>query len=549
MQESLLQVLRREKKPILPKILRQFTALDIQEEQVELKSSKIKQLFPLTANQKRVRFIVDKETAHKKKRVGIFFSGGQAAGGHNVVIGVFDALKKLNQKSQLFGFLGGPDGLLKNEWIELKENILNHYLNQGGFDLLGSSRTKFESIEQFEKIADTVKDLNLDGLVVIGGDDSNTNAAFLAEYFAQEKIKTKVVGVPKTIDGDLKNDLIEISFGFDTACKTYAEIVSSISRDALSAKKYYFFIKLMGRSASHVTLECALQVHPNMVLISEEIKKKQKSAQDIVNDITDMIVERAAQGKDYGVILIPEGLLESVEEIGCLILELNAILKGEKLEILEMETMECKEDKKVFIRSLLSSNSKGCFDSLTEEVQLQLIQIRDPHGNVQLSKIATEQFLIDLIKKELIKRKKAGHYKGSFNPQAIFCGYEGRCCFPSLFDSRYCYSLGHTAALLIDKEITGCMAIVQKLAQNVDDWQVAGVPLVSFMHMEERGGVTKALIQKTFVELNSPLFKLFEKQRDNWLLLDDYRYVGPIQFFGPQELTDQITLTVKMSEP
>jgi len=538
------QKLRMNDQPDLPKILNNLACLSVNELKTEVVSDEIRAIFPNLSNQKIVRFISGKNKVHQPKKVGVLFSGGQAAGGHNVIIGLFHALKKLNQTTQLFGFIQGPDGLLKNTSIELNEKRLSLYLNQGGFDLLGSSRTKIEKEEQFHEVSNTVKALNLDGLVIIGGDDSNTNAAFLAEYFARENISTQVIGVPKTIDGDLKNELVEISFGFDTATKTYSEIIGNISRDALSAKKYYYFIKLMGRSASHVTLECALQVHPNLALISEEIEYNNKTINDLVSEISDMIAKRASHGKDYGVILIPEGLLEFVKEVKILISELNIILSEDKLAILEMDAMQKDDERYEFIVKLLTEASKHFYQSLTREIQMQLLEARDPHGNVQVSKIDTERFFIELVTKELKKRAAKGLYSSKFNAQPIFCGYEGRSCFPSNFDCRYCMTLGYVAGLLINEGLTGYMASVQNLAKNVDDWQIAGVPLLNMMHFEQRKGHLKAVVKKALVDLESALFKTFADKRDDWVLLDDYQYPGPIQFYGPAELTSKVTLTL-----
>lgn len=543
---NLLQKLRMREQPDLPKILTNLSLLTAEEKLEGLELEEIKKLFPNTSNKKIVHFVFGKQLKNTPKKVGVLFSGGQAAGGHNVIIGLFEALKKLHPESQLFGFLSGPGGLVKNAHIELSENLLSHYLNQGGFDLLGSGRTKIETKEQFQHVGNTVKSLNLDGLVIIGGDDSNTNAAYLAEYFIQENIPTKVIGVPKTIDGDLKNEYIEIPFGFDTATKTYSDIIGNIARDALSAKKYYYFIKLMGRSASHVALECALETHPNMALISEEIEREGKTIDDIVMEISDMIAERASQGKDYGVILIPEGLLEFIPEVKVLINELNRTFKDDKLIDIEIDGCQEIKEQLLVIKSYLSESSKKCFSSLTRDIQIQLLGERDPHGNVQVSKIDTERFLIELVAKELKKRKTLSQYSGNFNAQPIFCGYEGRSCFPSVFDCRYCYSLGHVAALLVNAGCSDYMAMVKDLTKNVDDWQIGGVPLLQMMDMELRKGKSTAVIKKALVDLESPLFQLFVEKRDEWVLLDDYQYTGPIQFYGPPELTDRLTLTLSM---
>lgn len=541
---SSLQKLRLQDLPVLPEVLNNIAELEIKEAKTEEVSDKINAIFPNISNQKILKFITNKNKKHTPLKVAVLFSGGQAAGGHNVIIGLYNALKELNPDNQLFGFLLGPDGLIKNNSIELTKNLLSNYLNQGGFDLLGSGRTKIETEEQFLNAGKTVKALSLNGLIIIGGDDSNTNAAFLAEYFIRENISTKVIGIPKTIDGDLKNEHIEIPFGFDTATKTFSEIIGNIARDALSAKKYYYFIKLMGRTASHITLECALQVHPNLTLISEDIEAKNKTIGDIVAEICDMIAERASQGKDYGVILIPEGLLEFIKEIKLLISELNVILKGVQLSNFEMDAMQNDGEKYEFILSLLSDVARRSYQSLTKDIQIQLLQARDPHGNIQVSKIDTERFFIRLVTEELSLRKAKGLYGGNFNAQPIFCGYEGRSCFPSKFDCNYCYSLGYVAALLIDQGVTGYMALVKNLKEEVSDWQIGAVPLLNLMHMEMRKGDLKAVVKKAMVDLDSHLYKTYEQKKENWILLDDYHYIGPIQFYGPAELVDKVTLTL-----
>ena len=428
---------------------------------------------------------------------------------------------KLNPHTTLYGFLGGPKGILENETLLLTEELLRPYRNQGGFDLLGSGRTKIETEEQFAAAQNTMEKLQLDGLVIIGGDDSNTNAAFLAQYFLQNGCGTRVIGVPKTIDGDLKNDYVEISFGFDTASKVYSEIIGNIARDALSAKKYYHVIKLMGRSASHIALECALQTHPNYTFISEEIAAKGATLDQLVNEVADMVAERAAQGKNYGVILIPEGVIEFIPQIKSLIRELNQLLAAGKSH------------------ENLSKESRAAFDALPEKIRSQLLLERDPHGNVQVSKIETEQLFIELFSKALKKRGV------KFNAQAQFCGYEGRSAFPSDFDCNYCYALGHVAALLIDAGATGYMAVVQQLGDPVEKWAVLGVPLLAMMTIEARQGQDKAVIKKGLVDLSGKPFEVFKKMRGSWMLEDDYQYPGPIQFFGPKALTEAITATLR----
>lgn len=527
---SPLQKERLKYQPKLPKILQNPEKLILKEKETLSVADELAPLFPKTLSQPIVHIEVGAPLDKKPLKVGVVLSGGQAAGGHNVISGLFDALKKLHPKSRLFGFLNGPKGIIENKTKEITEEMLANYRNQGGFDLIGSGRTKIETSEQFESSEKTVKTLDLDGLVIVGGDDSNTTAALLAEYFLSHEVKTKVVGVPKTIDGDLKNERIEISFGFDTASKTYSEYIGNVLRDTLSAKKYYFFIKLMGRTASHLTLECALQTHPNLTLIGEEIESQKKTVSDITREIADMISER--KGKDYGVILIPEGIIEFIPEFKVLIKELNA---------LQAQNVPNSE-----IRSRLTQESLKAFNSLPKTIQEQLLLDRDPHGNVQVSKIETERLFIELVKEELKKRKDAGTYKGEFSPQPLFCGYEGRSCMPTNFDAQYCYALGYVAALLIASGATGYMSGVQNLAQPPEEWTVGGIPLVSMMTIETRKGKPKPVIKKALVDLSGKLFSHFAKERERWKVDDDYRYPGPIQFFGPQELTDNVTYTLNL---
>lgn len=516
--------------PKLPSILTKLDQLSASEvSTVELNSQAADELikaFPKIHSQPLLRLSSGDAGQSKPLKVGAVFSGGQAAGGHNVLSGLYDALKKLHSGSQLYGFLGGPKGLFTKEYLEITQEIMNPYRNQGGFDLIGSGRDKIEKPEQFQATAKLIQELSLDGLVIIGGDDSNTNAAFLAEYFLQEDIDCRVVGVPKTIDGDLTNEYVSMSFGFDTACKTYSEIIGNIARDALSAGKYYFFIKLMGRSASHIALECALQTHPNMALIGEEVEAKRKTLKGIVADIADMICDRAERDLHHGVILIPEGIVEFIPEMKELISELNQILahNGSVDE--------------------LSSEAQSCYQTLPPGIQEQLLKDRDPHGNVQVSKIESDRLLLQLVKEELKRRGDA--FKGKFSAQPYFCGYEGRSCFPTNFDANYCYALGHAAALLIKQEKTGYMASVTNLDQPPEEWGGQGVPLVPLMDREMRKGKLKLVVKKALVDLKGPIFEEFANRRDQWMLEDDYRYPGPIQFFGPQEITDRITSTLRL---
>ncbi len=463
---------------------------------------------------------------HLPLRVGVVFSGGQASGGHNVITGIFDALQKHHPDSVLIGFCDGPNGIVKNKRTILTEQLLASYRNQGGFDLIGSGRDKIETAEQLAAARQTVESLNLDGLVIIGGDDSNTNAAVLAEYFKSSGCKTSVIGVPKTIDGDLKNEYIEISFGFDTACKTYSEIIGNLLRDALSAKKCYYFVKVMGRSASHIALECALNTHPNLTLISEEVAEKRQTLREVTGEIVDVIISRAALGKEYGLILIPEGIIEFIPEMNVLISELNQLLaQNVKLEEISRK---------------LSAASVSCFEALPKGIQEQLLLTRDSHGNVQVSKIETERLFIELVEKELKRR----NYSGKFSAQPFFCGYEGRSGLPSNFDAQYCYALGHVAAVLVNAKANGYICCLRNLTQPVEKWIPCGVPLVNMLTIEQRKGKEKAVIKKALVDLGGNLFALFAQNRLHWAKEDAYRSPGPIQFFGPSELTESIPLTV-----
>lgn len=526
---SALQQTRIEYQPKLPKALEGSLTIKELGNQRPI-ASEIEALFPYTSGQSALSILCAPSPNSHPMRVGVVFSGGQASGGHNVIIGVFEALKKQHPDSLLFGFLDGPDGIIKNKHKALTAELLISYRNQGGFDLIGSGRDKIETLEQLAATAQTAKELDLDGLVIIGGDDSNTNAAFLAEYFKASGSKTSVVGVPKTIDGDLKNEDIEISFGFDTACKVYSEIIGNLLRDALSAKKYYYFVKMMGRSASHVTLECALKTHPNLTLISEEVAAKQQSLKDIVNEISSLIVARTLLGKDYGLILIPEGLIEFIPEMNTLITELNSLL--------------AKRIASADIIKNLSDRSKECFLSLPKEIQEQLLLSRDAHGNVQVSKIETERLLIKMVEEELKKRD----YKGKFNPQPFFCGYEGRSGLPSNFDAQYCYALGHVAATFIKAKANGYICCLKNLTEAVGEWIPFGAPIVNMLTIEQRKGTDKAVIKKALVDPLGKPFALLIKNRAYWSLNDDYCYPGPIQFFGPQEITDTVPLTLMLNK-
>lgn len=509
-----LQKSRLSYQPTLPEILKDVSHLEIKKEKWVEPPSSLMNFFPNTYGQPLLYF--EKKKIQKEApplKVGVIFSGGQAAGGHNVIGGLFDALKKMNPKSTLRGFYNGPKGFLENRSVEITETLIKNYRNQGGFDLIGSGRDKIETPEQFQAALATVKKHLLDGFVIIGGDDSNTNAAFLAEFFKSNEVPCMVHGVPKTIDGDLKNEFVEISFGFDTATKTYSEFIGNIARDALSQKKTYFFIKLMGRSASHVTLECALQTHPNYILIGEEIAQEQKTLQEITNEMADCIVQRAEQGKNYGVFLIPEGILEFIPESQQLMKELNQILAQEK-------TLE--------ITKHLSPSSLKCFQKFPVQIQTQLLSERDAHGNIPVSQIESERLLIHTVTEELKRRNK----EKKFHAQPLFCGYEGRSAYPTNFDCQYCYALGHVAALLVAAKETGYMCCVHDLYLKAPrEWGILGVPLVPLMDLEERKGKVKPVIKKAVVDLDSSAFQQFKKNRETWKLSDDYQYPGPIQFW------------------
>lgn len=498
----------------------------------------IKSLFPKTYGNSAITFVEGESQGNTPKRVGVCFSGGQAPGGHNVIISLYRGLKQLNQNSILYGFIGGPNGFLKQEYIELNADRLALYLNQGGFDLIGSGRTKIETPAQFELAATCAKTLALDGLVIIGGDDSNTNAALLAEYFLSIGLSTSVVGVPKTIDGDLRNDQIEIPFGFDTACKVYANLIGNIQRDALSAKKYYHFIKLMGRTASHIALECALKTHPNYTLIGEDVFSKKRSLKDIVEILAAVVEVRSNLGIDYGVILLPEGVLEFTSDYSTLLKELNGVLE-KATSIHDTQPQEKIE----FVISQLPTQSK-LYTSLPQKIQLQLLLDRDSHGNLNVSKIETEALLIELVSIELENRRAEGGYKGQFNPQPHFFGYEGRSSTPSNFDANYCYALGLVAALLINFRLTGYIATISNLRAQPALWQPGALPLTSMLTMETRKGKLKPVIRKALVDLEGAAFLKFAAMRAMLAVEDDYLYPEPMQFFGPEEITDTCPLTL-----
>ena len=481
--------------------------------------------------------------AGKKLRVGIILSGGQAPGGHNVIAGLYDGIKKGNKDSVVLGFKGGPSGLIDGDYVEITDSFMDEYRNTGGFDMIGSGRTKIETPEQYAASVATAEKLDLDAVVIIGGDDSNTNAALLAERFLELGKKTRVIGVPKTIDGDLKNQQIETSFGFDTACKTYSELIGNIGRDANSAKKYWHFIKLMGRSASHIALECALQTQPNICLISEEVEAKQLTLRAITDDICKVIAKRAENKENFGVVLIPEGLVEFIPEMKALIAELNDTMAGHQEEFNGLVNFAARKD---WLKSHLTSASYETFASLPEAIAAQFLADRDPHGNVQVSRIETEKLLASMVEERLAVMKKEGSYKGTFSSYTHFFGYEGRCAFPSNFDADYCYALGYTAFLLIASGVTGYLSSVRNLTAPAAQWTAGGIPLTMMMNMEQRHGSKKPVIRKALVELDGKPFLEFAAHRDEWAVNTSYLFPGAIQYYGPSEVCDLTTKTIRL---
>ena len=478
------------------------------------------------------------------RNVGVILSGGQAPGGHNVIAGLYDALKNANSSNKLYGFLGGPSGIIEGKYVEFTDEFINDYRNTGGFDIIGSGRTKLETEEQFKSSLEVCKKLNISAVVIIGGDDSNTNAALLAEWFVKNNTGIQVIGCPKTIDGDLKNEQIEISFGFDTATKTYAELIGNIQRDANSAKKYWHFIKIMGRSASHVALEAALQTQPNVTLISEEVEAKKMSLSSIIDYMVDIIVRRSNSGKNFGIAVIPEGLIEFIPEMGSMISNLNDIMAS--LESDSSFTSASASEKFSIVESKLSSENAKVYASLPALIKTQLLADRDPHGNVQVSKIETEKLLIEMISSRLDEMKSAGQFSGKFSAHSHFFGYEGRCAFPSNFDADYCYSLGFNAFALINFGLTGYLSSVRNLTQPADQWIAGGVPLTMMMNMEKRHGEMKPVIQKALVRLDGPVFKQLQDNREDWAMNDRYLFPGAVQYFGPSSVCDITTVTLQL---
>ena len=545
MEISALQKERAGYQPKLPKALQ--GAVKVQEgapTQSVDNQEDIKKLFPNTYGMPLVEFVPADSANNAKINVGIILSGGQAPGGHNVISGLFDEVKKLNPENRLYGFLMGPGGLVDHNYIEITAESLQAYRNTGGFDMIGSGRTKLEKEDQFEKGLEILRKLDIKAVVIIGGDDSNTNACVLAEYYAAKQYGVQVIGCPKTIDGDLKNSQIETSFGFDTATKTYSELIGNIERDCNSARKYWHFIKLMGRSASHIALECALQTQPNICLVSEEIESKDQTLNDIVEYIAGVVAYRAEQGNNFGVVLIPEGLIEFIPAIGRLIQELNDLLAAHGADYLNLD----KDAQRKYILEHLSAENKATFETLPEGVARQLSLDRDPHGNVQVSLIETEKLISEMVAAKLDQWKKEGKYSGKFSPLHHFFGYEGRCAAPSNFDADYCYALGSSAAQLIANDKTGYMAIVKNTTAPADQWKAGGVPITMMMNMERRNGEMKPVIRKALVELDGAPFKTFAAQREKWAKETCYVYPGPIQYWGPSSVCDQTTKTLGLEQ-
>lgn len=544
MKKSALQIARAAYQPKLPQGLRgNVTIKEGAPTQSVADQEEIQKLFPNTYGMPLVEFVPSSEKReYAPMNIGVILSGGQAPGGHNVICGLYDELKKQNPANKLYGFILGPGGLVDHKYMELTGDIIDEYRNTGGFDMIGSGRTKLETKEQFESGLQIIRELNIKAVVIIGGDDSNTNACILAEYYAANNYGVQVIGCPKTIDGDLKNEQIETSFGFDTACKTYAEVIGNIQRDANSARKYWHFIKLMGRSASHIALECALQCQPNVCIISEEVEAKNQTLDDIVTYIAGVVAQRAADGNNFGTVLIPEGLIEFIPAMKKLIAELNDLLaKPEAAKVAADEQRE-------WVMKNLNKENADIYASLPEGVARQLTMERDPHGNVQVSLIETEKLLSEMVSKKLAQWKKEGKYAGKFAAQHHFFGYEGRCAAPSNYDADYCYALGTSAAQLVANGKTGYMAIVKNTTAPAEEWVAGGVPITMMMNMERRHGEMKPVIKKALVKLDGAPFKTFAAHRDEWAKDTCFVYPGPIQYFGPTEVCDQCTATLKLEQ-
>ena len=551
MKLSPLQIARYQYNPKLPGMLRngisEICVSNGKATESVADQEKIRALFPNTYGKNEITFQKGQNTsAAKKQVVGVILSGGQAPGGHNVICGLYDALKATDKDNVLLGFKGGPSGLLEDSYIEFTDEYIDQYRNTGGFDIIGSGRTKLETEEQFAIVAEVCKKHGVTAVVIIGGDDSNTNAAVLAEYFAAHNTGIQVIGCPKTIDGDLKNEDIECSFGFDTATKTYSEIIGNIARDANSAKKYWHFVKVMGRSASHVALECALETQPNICLIGEEVAAKKMSLAQIADYIADSVAYRASKGWNFGVAIIPEGIVEFVPEFSVLIAEINELLAGEKADA--FNALPTWKEKYAFIENGLTKESMAVFAILPESIQQQLFLERDPHGNVQVSLIESEKLFSAMVKENLAARKAAGTYNGKFSPLHHFLGYEGRCAFPSNFDADYCYSLGYNAFMLIQYGYTGYLSKISNLHKPAEEWVAGGMPITKMMNIERRHGADKPVIRKALVELEGAPFKFFAENRELWSQETCFVYPGAIQYFGPSEVCDLTTRTLALEK-
>ena len=544
MEKSALQIARAAYQPKLPLGLRGNVSIKEGEPTQSVgNQEEIKALFPNTYGMPVVEFVPSTEKReYAPMNIGVILSGGQAPGGHNVICGLFDELKKQNPANKLYGFLMGPGGLVDHKYMELTEDVINEYRNTGGFDMIGSGRTKLEKEEQFESGLQIIRELGIKAVVIIGGDDSNTNACVLAEYYAAKNYGVQVIGCPKTIDGDLKNEQIETSFGFDTACKTYSELIGNIQRDANSARKYWHFIKLMGRSASHIALECALECQPNVCIVSEEVEAKNQTLDDIVTYIAEVVAKRAAQGNNFGTVLIPEGLIEFIPAMKRLIAELNDLLATPEAAGVAAEAQEA------WVKSKLTPENASIYESLPQQVAKQLTMERDPHGNVQVSLIETEKLLSEMVGRKLAQWKAEGKYCGKFAAQHHFFGYEGRCAAPSNYDADYCYALGTSAAQLVANGKTGYMAIVKNTTAPAEEWVAGGVPITMMMNMERRNGELKPVIRKALVRLDGAPFKEFAAHREEWAEKSCFVYPGPIQYFGPTEVCDQCTMTLKLEQ-
>ena len=543
MEKSALQMARAAYQPKLPKALQGAVKVKEGEPTQSVDNQEeIKKLFPNTYGMPLIEFEKSDVANTAKMNVGVILSGGQAPGGHNVITGLFDTIKKLNPENRLYGFILGPGGLVDHKYMEITEDYINDFRNTGGFDMIGSGRTKLEKVEQFEKGLEIIRELDIKAIVIIGGDDSNTNACVLAEYYAAKNYGVQVIGCPKTIDGDLKNDQIETSFGFDTACKTYSELIGNIERDCNSSRKYWHFIKVMGRSASHIALECALQCQPNICLVSEEVEANDLTLDDVITYIANAVARRAEDGNNYGTVIIPEGLIEFIPAIKKLIAELNDVLaRPEAQKLTRTELID-------FVKQQINDENLAVFNSLPTNVAQQLALDRDPHGNVQVSLIETEKLLSSMVATKLERWRKTGMFKGKFSALHHFFGYEGRCAAPSNFDADYCYALGTSAAQLIANGKTGYMAIVKNTTAPSDQWKAGGVPITMMMNMEKRNGEMKPVIRKALVELEGAPFKEFAANREKWARETCYVYPGPIQYWGPAEVCDQPTKTLALEQ-